>query len=302
MTKKYTYSLFNLIISSELELPGFLKANGTPDVTIQFGNTPETLGPTAHKGVLYEAIPGIFLLKALNNARFCVSDGKLITIQQLENYSPETIRVFLLSSVIGALLYQRNIIPLHASGIEFNGKAVLFAGVSGAGKSTLAAFLSKKGFSILSDDIAAIQTENGKSIVLQGIPHLKLWKDAVSKLVLPLDGMNRLREGIDKYIDYTINPTNTNFPISHVFILSTQSSDCTTITRIKGKDKFVILKNHVYRKQFVTALGQDKNIFHAISALAANIKMYHINRPSDGFSVEEIANKILDIIKENNDK
>jgi hypothetical protein len=302
LTKTYTYSLFNLIVSSELELPGLLKSSGIPDVTIKYGETPETLGPTSHKGVLYEALSAKFLLKALDAAHFYVTDGKYITIRPLENYSPKTARVFLLSSVLGALLHQRSLLPMHASAIEYYGKSVLFAGVSGAGKSTLAAFLSKKGFSILSDDIAAIQTNNGKSSILPGIPHLKLWKDAVSKLKLPLEGLNKLRDGVDKYIDYTITPTHLSFPITYIFILSSQNSNGITINAIKGKDKFITLKNHVYRKQFITALGQEKNIFYTISTLASNIKMYRIIRPVDGFHVEEIADRILEIIKEKNDR
>jgi hypothetical protein len=293
----HTYNIFNLSISSEIELPGLLFSKKKPDVVIKFGETPESLGPIANRGILYESIPDKFLLKAFSVARFYLVDGKQITIQPLAKYDLETARVFLLGSVFGALLHQRNFLPLHASAVEFNGKAMVFAGASGAGKSTLAAYLSQHGFSILSDDITVIHFENGKPYILPGLPHIKLWKDAAIKLKLPLECMYKLRDGIEKFIDYSIQPVDKIVPLRHIYILNTQNADGISMTKISGREKFIALKNHIYRKQFITAFGKEKIIFQSLSELALNTEVYRINRQMEDYNIENVAHIINENIR-----
>lgn len=61
----------------------------------------------------------------------------------------------------GTLRRIRSHLLLHAGVVERQGRAVVLAGGSGAGKSTLVLELVRRGFKLLSDDIAAIRLSDG---------------------------------------------------------------------------------------------------------------------------------------------
>lgn len=48
---------------------------------------------------------------------------------------------------------------IHAAALERDGKAVVLPGQSGSGKTTLAAYLSRRGFNLLGDDLAAVRSD-----------------------------------------------------------------------------------------------------------------------------------------------
>jgi hypothetical protein len=56
----------------------------------------------------------------------------------------------------------RSHVLLHAGALERRGRGVLLAGGSGAGKSTLVVELVRRGFKLLSDDVAAIRVSDGR--------------------------------------------------------------------------------------------------------------------------------------------
>jgi hypothetical protein len=66
----------------------------------------------------YEVSPGMFRLDVPGVARCRVEEGKNISIEPLPGSSPDKVRLFLLGSTMGALLYQRGFIPLHGSAVE----------------------------------------------------------------------------------------------------------------------------------------------------------------------------------------
>jgi hypothetical protein len=80
---------------------------------------------------------------------------------------------------LGLFLATRNgRVPIHASGVQLDGLAVLFSGPSGAGKSSLALAASRAGMPVISEDTVYVQREPELAIWgWQGPIHL-LAKDA----------------------------------------------------------------------------------------------------------------------------
>ena len=74
-----------------------------------------------------------------------LTDGNQIVFAPESEASAADVPIFIMGTVFGILLHQRQQIVLHASAVEVNGKAIIFCGPSGEGKSTLAAALAQRG-------------------------------------------------------------------------------------------------------------------------------------------------------------
>ncbi len=104
------------------------------------------------------------------------------------------IPIFILGTVFGILLHQREQIVLHASAVRVNGKAVLFCGASGAGKSTLAAALAQRGYPLVTDDFCTLTADGqGAPLVHPDGRQLKLWAQAIDRLDLAQQRGERVR-------------------------------------------------------------------------------------------------------------
>jgi hypothetical protein len=149
----YYYTAFGLCFATEFPCPELSPGGGTPDVLIRYGVVPVTLRAAKQTGIGYQAATGQLLLNIDGVARFLIQDGKEIIVERAAEGDDDSLRLFLLSSALGALLQQRGILTLHSSAIEVEGGCVGFLGSSGVGKSTLAAALLQRGYRLLTDDI-----------------------------------------------------------------------------------------------------------------------------------------------------
>ncbi|HEY0832750.1 MAG TPA: serine kinase [Azospirillum sp.] len=198
------HALCGLKVASDLPLPDLLPWTGddrAPDVTIRLGAVPDRLdapvvdGPLlqlAAEGTCRFAIPGV--------AAYLVEGGHTVTVRAEMDPAAADVRVFLLGTVFGILCAQRGLLPLHACCVAIGGRAVAFSGVSGAGKSTLAAAFRRRGFPVLADDVTVVDVEApGGPLVLPAFPRVKLWRDTMDALALPLEGLERSRAELEKF-------------------------------------------------------------------------------------------------------
>ena len=89
---------------------------------------------------------------------------------------------YLSGSVLAFVLRLRGSVPLHASAVVIDGRAVLFVGDSWAGKSSTAAAFSILGFPVLSDDIVRIDVGDGDLAAYPSHPRLNVWPDSAATL------------------------------------------------------------------------------------------------------------------------
>ena len=123
------YRVSGLSVASEIDLPGMIAGapERAPQVTIRLGPVPEQLPDSTAIGPTWQIAGKQFLLGIPNIARFLLNDGSDIVVAPESEAGDADIPVFILGTVFGILLHQREQIVLHASAVRVNGKAVLFA-------------------------------------------------------------------------------------------------------------------------------------------------------------------------------
>jgi hypothetical protein len=108
-----------------------------------------------------------------------------VEVIKLPDLSIELVQTYILTSVMGILLYKYNIIPLHASAVLINNAVHAFMGNSGMGKSTLAAALLDMGYDIIDDNITAISITPSNVLVSPGFRNIRLWSNSFNLLRHP---------------------------------------------------------------------------------------------------------------------
>jgi hypothetical protein len=295
-----TYNIFGLYIQSIIPFPASpicsLPSEFVPDIIIEYGDTPGQLANPQKKGLRFQAAPREFLLCVDSVARYYVQEGRRITIQPEPGMDEESIRIFLMGSVMGALLHQRNILVLHAGAIAVNGQSVIFSGHSGIGKSTLTAGFHQRGYAFLADDVCAIAIIAGKPAVIPGFPSLKLWADVLKKLNIDKDQLESVRwiQGLEKYFLLAKPGHDQPVPLKSMFTMGSSNKNNIEIAALYGADKIDPFINNTYRMSFLDGLGGKKNHFRQCAVVAAQTSVYRIVRPNKGF----LLNELMDMLEE----
>jgi hypothetical protein len=290
------YRAFNLTISSQLNLPELCalphQPELPPDVRIQWGAVAAVgLDSPLVTDLEFQANEKSLWLNIPKVARYLISDGNQITIEPYAQSDEDSIRLFLLGSSMGALLMQRNVFLLHANAIKIGNQCISFAGASGIGKSTLAAAFLQKGYSILTDDVCAIDS---KGDVLPGFPHIKLWADASRHMAIETQSLRKIRPTLDKFSV----PAGTQFygsplPLKVVYILDAHNHNSFKFTQLNSSQKFNPLKNNTYRGQYLKGLCRVQSHFKQCGMIASQVEVVHITRPNRGFQLNALIERIL---------
>ena len=283
----YRYSLFGLVIESEIALPE-MEGHATADPEDP-AELAVRLGPAAEDDGYAFDVPDI--------ARYSISGGRLITVTPAEGASDREIRLFLLGSAMGIALHQRGILPLHANAIDIDGSAVAFVGKSGSGKSTLAAWFLDEGFRILADDVCVVRIEGGAPFAYPGLPRLRLWQDA-----LEASGRNadhhplsyHLEDDVRRKYDVTFGSEKlASLPLPLRAIIFLEEGPEFSIQEIRGAEAVEAISGNTYRGEYISEVGDVPAHVAACVQLAQRVPSFRLVRPFDRAAFGETAASIL---------
>ena len=158
---------------------------------------------------------------------------------------------YLLGPVLAFTMRLRGLVPLHASGVAIDGRAVLFAGDPGAGKSTTAAACAALGFPLLSDDVVPITATDAGPVAWPGYPRVSLWADAAEALFADRGPLPRYSATYDKrYLDLAAAALpfqRTPLPLSRVLVLAGPApAGGPAIRPLGAREGLVALLRHTY--------------------------------------------------------
>jgi hypothetical protein len=284
-----SYRICGLSVASDIVLPGLIagEPRAVPQVTIRRGVVPEALQGARAIGPTWQIAGKQFLLHVPKIARFLLNDGNQIVFTPESEASAEDIPIFILGTVFGILLHQREQIVLHASAVEVNGRAVVFCGASGAGKSTLAAALAQRNYRLITDDVCAITlSADAAPMVHPDGRQLKLWAQAIKKLELENVKREPVRGCLEKFYVEPNGATNRALPLAVIYALREGlHSDDLNIEQPSVVDSAIMLRNNAYRPLLVVRLQQKAHYFRAAAQIMNRSGMFVLTRPWDFASI-----------------
>jgi len=295
----YYYLLFGMIIESDIDFPQLVKAEKTEaDIVIKSGTMPKELYD-------YEKECGSSLgnkISWLINT-YCylyVENGSVITYELKEKGTLSMVRNYLMGWGISMLGLQRGINAMHCSVVASDKGAILISGESGSGKSTLTNMFLDKGWKLMADDMAYVQTkDSGDVMVYPAFPHQKLCRDAALRKGYDLDELIYLGEDKDKFfVPYKGEFVLHEMPVKALIILGRHKGDEVVTEEAQGFNKFLGCVNNLFLRHI---LGQER--YSGIPAresfrMAEGIRVFRIVRPVEGDTLQEVTQKAMTIVED----
>lgn len=289
------YSAYRLRLASDLALPELSRAGDAadaPDVVIR--STPVAAGglPDGQQlGPFLWAAPGTLWLRVPGVARFLVRDGQRIDVEPEPGADEDSVRVFLLGSVLGALLFQRGLLVLHGNAIRVGDHCMVCVGPSGAGKSTLAAGFLRRGHEVLADDVVAVDAQ---CRALPGFPRIKLWQDVAERLAIDTEPLRRIRPDMPKFnLPVAAAGAGEPLAIRWIYLLDSDHLDDFRFEAIQGMQRFLPLRHNTYRVRFLEGMALKAEHLQLCGQLAGRVRLARVTRPRLGFHLDEMVDRLL---------
>ncbi len=280
----YIYTAYNLGIHSEFPLPELLQSQSLCDVIIRSGKLEDITSSNGGDFCLVD-VKGI--------CSFLVRKGCEIVLDLADGVDFATVRPILLGPVMCILLRQRGLVVLHASSVAINGVAIAFMGYSGWGKSTLAEFFHAQGYSLLTDDVMALQLNNDIPYVIPSYPQIKLWPDSATSIGHAPGSLPLLNTQTQKLIHRLENGfLQSPLPLKKIYVLD--RGDHPKILNLPPQESFVELVRHSRVMNLLDAADFMKEHMSQCSRLVNMIKICRFQRQRSWKELPSLLNLVLE--------
>jgi hypothetical protein len=232
---------------------------------------------------------------------FVVSpSAKQVRWRKLQDVSDEVFFTYFLGQVLSYCLLARGIEPLHATAIIVDDQAIAFLGDSGMGKSTLAAKFLQRGYTLLTDDVLALEFSGKDVWAWPGIARIKLNPDSANAVF----GGHR-SVPMNSFTSKMIFPLNDSqygnrlVPLQALYVLPHKPSKSRIqVRRLSGRSSFLPIVHNTFND---TVLHPDrlKQQFAFAGRLASLIPIKRLFYPKRLDMLPAVADLILaDISRE----
>jgi hypothetical protein len=292
------YRLGPFVLASEIpipELPLLGEGGGRADagadcerVSIRLGEVPAKIDNVVANESRWWASREEYLLRVPGVASFLARGGREVIVEPAEGSLAGDIRAYLLSPIFSTLCHQAGMYSLHASSVQVGGGVVAFLGHSGAGKSTLAAYLDRRGYTVVSDDICLLDARpgaaaGGQVLVVPVAPALKLWRSALEQLGASPEGMPQVFSRDDKF-RMAIHHSGTAeepMPLRAVFFLewAEDAEEPAAIVEVEGVQAVSRLMEFTHYDYLMKATGRQTGNFLLCGRILSEARAYGFRRP-----------------------
>lgn len=283
----YRYRAFELTIASEIrldELSPEPDVHADVDIHILLRDLGVELPPMgAPTQINFEGADGLDMMWP-GAAMVRIRSPSIIHVQPFPQV-PETYLAFpLLGPVMGWVLHMRGFYVLHGSAVEKSGRSVAFVGDKTAGKSTTASAFLKQGWSLMTDDLLALDVSDEARPLLQpAFGQLKLNADTLDTHIpgaqlLPLV-MDGFRKRQYRLADMVTKPVAAGL----IFVLE-RGGEYPAISWYEPGEAIAALFRYSYNLRFVDAPADQQDRarqFRQAIAIANSARIGRLQVPHD---------------------
>lgn len=292
-TKMYHHIAYGLRVHSGLELQGLPTAEGASDeadAEIVLGEMISDPDDAVGNSGFYQTMAHEFVLRIHGTAEYVVKEGREIVVRPHPAAEPERVRLFLMGSAMGALLYQRGILLLHGSAIDTPAGVMVFVGAQGEGKSTLAAALHREGHALLCDDVCAVlQASSGSMVVHPGAPLMRLCEDALDHFDGYTEYARSANFDVDKYV-VSLQQPHLSAPrkLAGVHVLCSHDANDIALRPVRGFDRMKHVIGNLYRPEYLGGMASAGEVMRLAGQLAKQVPVIELWRPRDLSRIPEV--------------
>lgn len=295
--------MYGLTVKTDFELKGVHEIEKTDDIQVSLlsGEIKKEYVDVTEEECSLEVGYGMICRKDnwmcarfRNLAVFEISNGNKITYQLYEGYDYMHVNELIVCFCMVVLAYQRGMVLIHGSGINYKNRALIISGLSGAGKSSLADELLDRNYLMIADDVVAIDSSNAIAQACASFPMRKLCADAVERKGYDKRDLFKVpdleREKYAIMIDEQYYAENLD--MANMVVIEKGAVEKPELREIKGAEKLKYLVNNLVQKNFYKTIKVTDDYMKKIVKLANQIKLYVLIRPEDKITVKEQADLI----------
>lgn len=294
--------VYGLVIASNAPIEGLLPIAPQPadlQISLEPRAHPRAVpaGEILHEGdidpesqtaavTIRRAPDGAWTLDYRDGTHFEIAhDARSIHCTWEPDSTPQDAATYLLGPVLAYVLRLRGTLALHASAVALGGRAVLIAGAPGAGKSTTATAFARRGATVITDDVAAI--DDGR--VHPGYARLRLWSDVAAALwgsedALPLLTPTWSKRYVDVASHYAFAAEAC--AVGSVCVLVGRARSA-ALERLRGHEAAIALLRHASMTHALDASMRERELSQ-VTRLAAEVPVFAATAPDDLQRVDEL--------------
>lgn len=326
----HVYKAFGMLISSDLRLPELSQihticghqesdiSHQEADILIAEGRHVDwpSFKQSPHSTKTLTMAPSEWRLEIEGVGWLRVSGGSSIIWERWDDsVSDRDIRTFLITSALGALLIQRGFLPLNATTLARDGKAIMLLGTPASGKSALSWCLMQQGWELLSSEMSIVDQNN---YVWPGLRHLKLWHDSAIAFNLDWQNLPVVRRGLKRYslLPPSLPVKDEAVPLAFIYAIGLRGTTAKQRTNLdpeqeeispsacaiqafsfpSQRDALLSIRNQVFHPRFYRAMECEAQLFIQASSLVRSSQGYILRVP-EGIARMREALGTVDLLK-----
>jgi hypothetical protein len=294
----FYYQAFGFYLKSSIALPALISIIPEPQhdfILVEIGKVNHVFqSEILFQSPVLRFSASEFLYELAKVAKYKVTSAKHVCIEPLSNNWPE-ILLYFYANCMAALLFQRNQIPFHVSGVCLpDGQdVILFAGKSGAGKSSTALKMQEKGFLPFTDDTAVLSFEGDKVFAQASYPMVRLWEPTIAKqTIFEEKSKAKIFDQINKYaFSFHDNFLTEKKRVLAIYFLEEMGGSI-QIQEIYSVASFQNLHENIYRLEWFLKMNKHIITFEILTGIVNNVALFQARRPVEIETFDSFAEEI----------